>query len=70
MAKRVGLGEVLCGYDAFCTRDRVLNQDFGNTAAIVQGGEVDVTVFLRIMDDPSGELWMRWVMPVNRRLLD
>ncbi|PVG00725.1 hypothetical protein CPB86DRAFT_700498 [Serendipita vermifera] len=58
MAKRVGLNEVLCGYDAFCSRNRVTERDFGSTAAVVQSGEVDVTVFLRVMHDPDGELWM------------
>lgn len=48
---------MLSGFDRFCSANQLLQPRPGQVSRIVNGGEVDITVFLRIMEDPTGELW-------------
>lgn len=59
MAKRMQQGEQECGFPRFCLFNQVLNAEDGAPAAVVQGGEADITVVFRIMSDPSGNLWAK-----------
>jgi len=70
MAKRIGLAEVLCGFDRFCTSDQVLQGAYGSVSPIVHQGEADITVFLRIMEDPTGYLWMELVTQSYQALIN
>lgn len=57
-ARRINSGEVLCGFDRFCSLREVQQRTTGNAAPVLCGGEADITVFLRIMYDPHDTLWL------------
>jgi hypothetical protein len=58
MAKRIGTGEVLCGFESFCSSAAVTQPAPGNSTSILSRGEAEVTVLLRVMYDPADTLWL------------
>ncbi len=57
----MGPGEVEWGFPRFCQLNDLRTPRFDFRASILQGGQMDVTVMLRVMDDPAGNLWRRYV---------
>jgi hypothetical protein len=57
----MGPGEVEWGFPRFCQLNDLRTPRFDFRAAILQGGQLDITVMLRVMDDPAGNLWRRYV---------
>jgi len=58
MAKRINPGELLCGFENFCSAAAIRQITPGNATSILSSGEVDITVFLRVMYDPAETLWL------------
>jgi len=57
----MGPGEVEWGFPRFSQVNDLRTPRFDFHAAILQGGQLDITVMLRVMDDPAGNLWRRCV---------
>ena len=57
----MGPGEVEWGFPRFCPVNVLRTPRFDFRNPILQGRQLDVTVMLRVMDDPVGNLWRRYV---------
>ncbi|KAG8757037.1 hypothetical protein FRC14_002425 [Serendipita sp. 396] len=58
-AKRMGGGDLLCGFERFCSEDQIIESPYGgDSEPILEDNEVDVTVYLRVMKDPHKVLWL------------
>lgn len=58
----MGPAEVEWGFPRFCQLNDLRTPRFDFRAGILQGGLLDITVMLRVMDDPTSNLWRRYVM--------
>lgn len=45
------------GFAKFSVLEKLLNAQEGRSRPTIENGEIEITVYVRVMEDPSGVLW-------------